>query len=94
MSTAVAKSVAVLEAPVSLTPLLNKARRKPVALSRNGRTAAFLVSARTYEKMAKMIEQMEIAEDRYWGEQAMAALKEGTVGAEEAQKLMDEIKAL
>ena len=92
MSTAVAKSVAVLEAPVSLTPLLNKARRKPVALSHNGRTAAFLVSARTYEKMAKIIEQ--IAEDRYWGEQAMAALKEGTVGAEEAQKLMDEIKAL
>ena len=90
----VAKSVAVLEAPVSLTPLLNKARRKPVALSRNGRTAAFLVSARTYEKMAKIVEQMEIAEDRYWGEQAMAALKEGTVGVEEAQKLMDEIKAI
>ena len=88
----VAKSVAVLEAPVSLTPLLNKARRKPVALLHNGRTAAFLVSARTYEKMAKIVE--EIAEDRYWGEQAMAALKEGTVSAEEFRQLIDEIKAM
>ena len=45
------KSHVSVKMPDSLVALLPKARRRPVALSRNGKTAAFLVGARKYQDM-------------------------------------------
>ena len=43
------KSHVSAKMPDSLVGLLPKARRRPMALSRNGKTAAFLIGARKYE---------------------------------------------
>ena len=41
------------EVPDSLAPLLAKARRRPVTLSRNGKAVAVLISTREYEELQR-----------------------------------------
>ena len=79
-----------LEVPDSLEPLLAKANRCPVALSRNGKTAAFLVGARDYQEMKKFAEEM--AEDRYWTKVADKAMKEGSLSVKESEEFLTNMR--
>ncbi len=78
-----------------LAPLLTKARRKPVALSRNGKTAAFLVSPRAIEQFAKMMEELEEIEDKYLAIRADEVLedmkKNPPLSAKQSRKFLDDI---
>ena len=47
------KTRALTEMPDSLSPLLAKARRRPVTLSRNGKAVAVLISTREYEELQR-----------------------------------------
>ncbi|MGU9950937.1 MAG: hypothetical protein ACNYPH_01225 [Gammaproteobacteria bacterium WSBS_2016_MAG_OTU1] len=56
-------SATTQEISSELAPLLTKARRKPVALSRDGKTVAFVVNPRTMAKIEKIMEKAKEAED-------------------------------
>ena len=85
-----AKAHVSMEMPNSLATLLPKARRHPVALSRNGKTAAFLVGARDYQEMKKFAEEM--AEDKYWTNVADKAMKEGSLSVKESEKFLNNMR--
>ncbi len=70
---------AAIEIPESLAALLPKVRRKPLPLSRKGKTAALLVSVHEYQKYQKLrqaVAEMEEDENRYWSQQADKARAE------------------
>ena len=67
---------AAIEMPESLAALLPKVRRKPLPLSRKGKTAALLVSVREYQKLRQAVAEMEEDENRYWSQQADKARAE------------------
>ncbi|MGU9950936.1 MAG: hypothetical protein ACNYPH_01220 [Gammaproteobacteria bacterium WSBS_2016_MAG_OTU1] len=85
-------SANVQEVSSELAPLLTKARRKPVALTRNGKTVAFLVSPRTIEQVAKIMEEIE---DKYWAARADEALedmkKNPPLSEKQSRKFLDDI---
>ena len=54
--------------PDALLSLLSKARRCPVPLAKNGKTAAFLVSASDYRKMMALANMTDEEEDRCWAQ--------------------------
>ena len=67
---------AAIEIPESLAALLPKVRRKPLPLSRKGKTAALLVSVHEYQKLRQAVAEMEEDENRYWSQQADKARAE------------------
>ncbi len=75
------KSVAAKEAKQSFGQLLDDAQREPVRIERNGRPVAVVVSAVEYERLEEF-------EDAYWGNLAEAARKEGSLGVEESERLL------
>jgi antitoxin Phd len=75
------KTMTAKEAKQSFGRLLDTAQREPVAITKNGREVAVLLSKEDYERL-------EGLEDAYWGRMAQAAEKEGYVGVEESEKLI------
>ena len=75
------KTMTAKEAKQSFGRLLDAAQREPVAITKNGREVAILLSKEDYERL-------EGLEDAYWGRMAQAAEKEGYVGVEESEKLL------
>ena len=88
------KTRALTEMPDSLSPLLAKARRRPVALSRNGKATAFLVSARYYDNVQEIMERALCCDkivDMYAERLEHEANKDGTLGKKASLKLMADI---
>ena len=73
-------------------------RVRPVAFVRNGKPAAFLVSASEYEKLKEVVDfvsgydgVLSDEEERALAARAKAATRKGTIGEEESRKLMNRI---
>ena len=67
------------EAKNNFGKLLDEARRSPVAIQKNGRKVAYLLSKEEYDFTEKII-------DAYWGEKARRAEKEGFLTVAETRK--------
>lgn len=72
------------EAKNNFGRLLDEARRSPVAINKNGRKVAFVVSYEDYSHFEDVV-------DAYWGRKAMAAIKEGTIGLTKSKKLLNSL---
>lgn len=72
------------EAKNNFGRLLDEARRFPVAINKNGRKVAFVVSYEDYTHFEEVV-------DAYWGRKVMAAMKEGTIGLNKSKKLLNSL---
>lgn len=64
-----------------------------VAVTRDGKTAAVLLSAKHYHQWQKLLASiMSEAEDREWAKKAEQAEAEGTIGAEKSAAIMRELR--
>lgn len=75
------------EAKNNFGRLLDEARRSPVAINKNGRKVAVLISKEDYSHY----EDFEDIIDAYWGNKALKAHKEGYIGVAKSKKLMESI---
>src|SRR3712207_9362771 len=79
------KTMSAKEAKDAFGLLLDTAQREPVTITKKGREVAVLVSKTDFERL-------EALEDAYWGTLAEEARKEGFVGVEESERLLDELE--
>ena len=75
------------EAKNNFGRLLDEVRRSPVAINKNGRKVAFVISQEDYSHY----EDFEEIIDAYWGQKAIAAMKGGYLTVAESKKFMDSI---
>jgi len=75
------RSVTATELKNRLGQYLDAAESGPVVVNKNGRPAAAILSWAEYERL-------EALEDRYWGEAALAAEREGYAGYEETMRFL------
>ena len=95
MSATIAKTAVAPEMPESVVALLPKVRRKPLYLARNGKTAAVLMSAREYQRLAKLVNEMlEAEEDSYWAKIINESPDDEYLSVEESEKLLNRIANL
>ena len=78
------RTMSAKEAKDAFGLLLDTAQREPVTITKKGREVAVLVSKTDFERL-------EALEDAYWGALAKEARKEGFVGAEESEQLLNEL---
>ena len=78
------KTVAAKEAKQGFGQLLDDAQREPVRIERNGRPVAVVLSTADFERF-------EALEDAYWIARAKEAEKEGFLGAEAGEKLINDL---
>jgi len=72
------KETTATEAKNRFGKILDQAMTEPVAIDKNGRPVAVLLSFAEYQRLAEI-------EDRYWGERAQQALKNGFVDDREGR---------
>jgi len=72
------KTITAAAAKNAFGKFLDMARREPVVVTKNDRPVGVFLS-------------MEDLEDTIWGERALKAHREGYVGAEESDKLLDDL---
>lgn len=73
------KEIPATEAKNSFGELLEMAMTEPIAIEKQERPVAVLMSFAEYQRLTKL-------EDRYWGERAKSALGSGFVAEEETEK--------
>ena len=78
------RTMSAKEAKDGFGLLLDTAQREPVTITKKGREVAVLVSKTDFERL-------EALEDAYWSALAEEARKEGFVGAEESERLLNEL---
>lgn len=78
------KSMPAKEAKQGFGALLDRAQREPVTITKNGREVAVLLSKEDFERL-------EALEDAHWAARAMEAEKEGYLGVEESEKLLNDL---
>lgn len=78
------KTVAAKQAKQSFGQLLDDAQREPVRIERNGRPVAVLLSTTDFERLQTL-------EDAHWGRLADQASKEGFVGTEASETLLNDL---
>ncbi len=69
------------EAKNNFGRLLDEARLSPVAVEKNGKRVAVVMSVLEYD-------EFEIRRDAYWGELALQAEKKGFIGVVKSQALL------
>jgi prevent-host-death family protein len=62
--------------------LIDNAMSEPVFIEKKGRPVVVVLSVMEYQRLIDI-------EDRYWGEKAVNAAKEGFLSAEESQKWLE-----
>ncbi len=72
------------EAKNNFGRLLDEARHSPVAVEKNGRRVAIVMSVEKYSTF-------EAEEDVRWGRRAEHAHKKGYIGAAESKRLLDDL---
>ena len=65
--------------------LLEKARREPVMITKNGRAVAMMLPASDKELIAAV---KGFLEERYWGERIADAERGGYIGAQESKRIL------
>lgn len=78
------RSMSAKEAKDGFGALLDAAQREPVTITKKGRAVAVVLSREDFERL-------EALEDAYWGNLAEEARKEGYIGVEESEKLLDRL---
>ncbi len=78
------KSMTAADAKRGFGSLLDAAQREPVTITKKGREVAVLLSKQDFERL-------EALEDAYWGRLAQEAEKEGFIGVDATQKLLDDL---
>ena len=78
------KTFAAREAKNEFGRLLDTARREPVTIEKKGRPVAVLLSIEDYERLAAL-------EDAWWGARAEEAEREGFIGPEESERLLQDL---
>lgn len=73
------REAAATEAKNRFGQLLETALTEPVAIEKKGRPVAVLMSFTEYQRLVEL-------EDRYWGQKAQDALKEGFLSTKETAK--------
>lgn len=73
------REAAATEAKNRFGQLLDTALTEPVAIEKKGRPVAVLLSFAEYQRLVEI-------EDRYWGQKAQNALKEGFLSEKETAK--------
>ena len=76
------KEAAATDVKNKFGQMLETVMSEPVAIEKNGRPVAVMMSMAEYERL------MEI-EDRYWGEKALKALEEGFASDAETKALIE-----
>ncbi|MEI6346254.1 MAG: type II toxin-antitoxin system prevent-host-death family antitoxin [bacterium] len=71
------------EAKNNFGRLLEEARQSPVAVMKNGRQVAVVMSVEEYN-------EFEARRDAYWGELSVHAHKKGYIGVAKSRKLLTE----
>lgn len=72
------------EAQNNFGALLDAARQRPITIKKYGRKVVVMLSAEEYALFEKI-------EDQIWGERAVAAEKNGTMGVKASRKFMDSL---
>ena len=75
------------EAKNNFGRLLDQAQRFPVAINKNGRKVAFVISNEDYSHY----EDFQTIVDAYWGQKAKVAMKEGSIGLVKSKKLLNSL---
>ena len=78
------KSVPSTEAKNKFGEVLDDVQHETVAITRNGRVIAYMVSAKDYD-------QLQEAQDDAWATRAEAAAKEGFIGTKASAALLASI---
>lgn len=78
------RSVSAKEAKDGFGALLDAAQREPVTITKKGRAVAVVLSKEDFERL-------EALEDAYWGALADEARKEGFIGTEASEKLLNDL---
>ncbi len=69
------------EAKNNFGRLLDEARHSPVAVEKNGRRVAIVMSVAEYD-------EFEVHRDAYWGRRAEQARKQGYIGVAKTMKML------
>jgi antitoxin Phd len=77
------KQVTATEAKNNFGQMLEMTRSEPIAIEKNGRRVAVMLSFSEYQRLVEL-------EDRYWGEKAVKALEGGFVGEESGNQWLKE----
>lgn len=64
--------------------ILESSLIEPVIIEKSGRKVAVIISFTEYQRFSEI-------EDKHWIEKAQEAQKEGFIGVEEAEKLMEDL---
>lgn len=76
--------ISATEAKMHFGKLLDTARRETVAIEKQGRSVAVILSQEEFERLSEI-------EDKLWSLKADAAKKEGLLSEEESEKFMDKL---
>ena len=76
------KEATATEAKNRFGHLIDMAMTEPVAIDKNGRPVAVILSFAEYQRLADI-------EERYWGERALKALQGGFVNEAESQAWLE-----
>lgn len=75
------RTISAKQAKDAFGALLDAAQREPVTITRQGREVAVVLSKEDFARF-------EALEDGHWGRLALEAMKEGSIGLEESEKLL------
>jgi prevent-host-death family protein len=76
------KEAAATDVKNKFGQMLETVMSEPVAIEKNGRPVAVMMSMAEYERLTEI-------EDRYWGEKALKALEEGFASDAETKALIE-----
>ena len=76
------KEAAATDVKNKFGQMLEAVMSEPVAIEKNGRPVAVMMSMAEYERLIEI-------EDRYWGEKALKALEEGFASDAETKALIE-----
>jgi prevent-host-death family protein len=76
------KEAAATDVKNKFGQMLETVMSEPVAIEKNGRPVAVMMSMAEYERLIEI-------EDRYWGEKALKALEEGFASDAETKALIE-----
>jgi prevent-host-death family protein len=76
------KEAAATDVKNKFGQMLEAVVSEPIAIEKKGRPVAVMMSIAEYERLVEI-------EDRYWGEKALKAIKEGFVSDSKAKTLLE-----
>ena len=87
------QTVTAAAAQETFAEVLDTAINNPVTVTRNGKPAAIVLSARRYREWLQVLAAvMEEMEEREWAQKAREAEKEGLATPEESEALMRDLR--